>query len=76
MDEIILTTNGKLSAETVSAISKALQKRFGGDSVRCETDPSIIGGFTVRYNGTFYDVSIATRLEQLKSHVSESEAEQ
>ena len=75
MEEIILTTNGKLSKDTVNSISKALQKRFGGE-VRSETDPSIIGGFTVRYNGTFYDVSIATRLEQLKSHVSESEVEQ
>ena len=75
MKEIILTTNGRLSDETVSSISKALQKRFGCDAVRCETDPSIIGGFTVRYDGTFYDVSIANRINQLKSHVSEAEAD-
>ena len=73
MNEIVLTTNGKLSSETLEALKKALIKKLGADSIRHVSDPSLIGGFTVKYNGTFYDVSVASRLAELKNHVVNTE---
>lgn len=74
MKEIILTTNGKLTSDTVSALSKVLSRKLGCERVRHEADPSIIGGFTVKYDGTFYDLSVRCRLEMLRRHVEEAEA--
>lgn len=73
MNEIVLTTNGKLSREALQQLCKILKEKFHCDSIRMETDPTIIGGFTLKYGGKLYDMSISNNFRRLKDFVCREE---
>lgn len=75
MKEIVLTTNGKLSPKTLETLSKMLCEKFSCENIRHETSDGIIGGICVKYDGTFYDMSVSENLSRLKKYVMNAEAE-
>lgn len=74
MSEIVLTTNGKLSRDTLKGIASMLREKFSCENVRFETDSTMIGGICVKYGGKIYSMSIADNLSRLKTYVMNSEA--
>lgn len=76
MKEIILTTTSKISGETAAFLTEEVKKAFGSDNIIRKTDDGIIGGFTVKYDGLFYDMSIASQLSSMRETLKKQEAGQ
>ena len=45
---------------------------FFGDSLTCRTDPTLLGGITLRYGGIQLDDTIRSRLERLRRSLSQT----
>ncbi len=51
-------------------ISKKLKKKYGEETViKKETDGDIIGGFIAEIDGTVYDTSIRSKLDEIKKAI-------
>ena len=48
-----------------------LRTRFGELSFERETDERLVGGFTVLFDGSVYDMSLRTQLDALRSEMQE-----
>ena len=44
-----------------------LREQFGEIAVERETDPALVGGFTVLFDGKIYDMSLRTQLDAMRS---------
>lgn len=75
MKEVVLTTNTRLKGETVSALIKMTSEKFGTENVVHVTDDRIIGGFTLKCDGVFYDMSVSSQLDRLKETLQSEEAD-
>ena len=63
----LVTSAVPLKEAEAVAIRAELEKRFGRQiSLRCELDPSLIGGVRVEVEGRVIDGSIRNKLEQIK----------
>ena len=63
----IVTSAVPLKETEAVAIRAELQKRFARNiTLRCETDPALIGGVRVEIEGRVIDGSIRNKLEQIK----------
>lgn len=71
MKEVILTTNTRLSKDTVATLTRMTAEKFGTENVVHVTDDRIIGGFTIRSEGVFYDMSIASQISRLKNSLTD-----
>ncbi len=60
-----------LSDETTEKIKRKMEQVTGKKvTLRLRTDPSIIGGVMINYDGTRIDGSIRSRLEQLRGEIA------
>ncbi len=64
--DVILTTSPRLSADAVKTLIKMTSEKFGVENIVHRTDDGMIGGFTLRCGGVFYDMSVATQLSCLR----------
>ena len=63
----IVTSAVPLKESEAVALRAELEKRFARKlTLRCETDPSLIGGIRVEVEGRVIDGSIRNKLEQIK----------
>lgn len=66
-------TAASMSDRQVSALTERLEKLTGKRVIlKNETDPSLLGGVTLRCGGTQLDGSVRSRLEQLRRSLSET----
>lgn len=72
-DIAYVTVTDRIEPDTVKYIVKGVKEKFACGNVECKTDNSITGGFTVRYKGMFYDMSVATQLSQIKASLMNKE---
>ena len=75
MKEVILTTNTRLNGETVSALIKMTSEKFHTENVVHVTDDRIIGGFTIKCDGVFYDMSVSSQIARLRETLQNEEAD-
>ena len=79
-DEIYLEKNNKMRAsletafelhkEQVSSIEKKLNEKYKKEiSLDCQVKPELLGGFRLLAEGTLYDGTIKTQLEQFRQKV-------
>ena len=65
--ESVALVTSAVPLKEAEAIRAELEKRFGRQiSLRCELDPSLIGGVRVEVEGRVIDGSIRNKLEQIK----------
>ncbi len=70
MKTITVTHAGNLSEDTLAYIRGEIDRKYGEDYVfEVEVNPSLVGGFLLNIDGKVFDVSLKTRLEQMKEHI-------
>jgi len=70
--EVMVTTAVPTDPKTEEAFRKGLEKKLDMPvHLRAETDPSLIGGATVRYGDVLFDGSLRQRLDALKQRLSQ-----
>lgn len=70
--EVTMTTAVEPDQKTSSSLQKSLEKKLGQPvHLHTETDPSLIGGATLRYEDVLFDGSLRQRLDSLKRQLSQ-----
>ncbi len=70
---VVLKTAVELDKETISQIKSALlQSKSTKENIELvvEVDPSLIGGFTLQYEGKEYDTSLVSKLDNMRKQFS------
>ena len=69
--ECNLTSSHELSKETMHNLVKGFLKEDAGEvHIESSVDPSLLGGFVLKQNGTIYDASIKTMLKKLEENLT------
>ncbi len=70
MKTVTITHAGNLSGDTLAYIRREITEKYGADCTFYEeTDPALVGGFLLNIDGKVFDVSLKTRLEQMREHI-------
>lgn len=70
MKKAVIRTAGNMSEETLGMLERGIAEKFGGE-IEFETavDEALIGGFILNFDGTVYDMSVASQLSELEKHI-------
>ena len=72
-----LTVPENMTDETYRLLCEKTATRFGADIVfEKRVDSTLLGGFILELDGTVYDVSLRTQLEQLKAKMVYTEGQE
>ncbi len=72
--ELEITAVDPLDHATLATLRPALERLFGPRlHIDCATDPSLLGGLTVRRGDTIYDLSLRNQIRRLHKHLREGE---
>lgn len=67
MKSCVITVSPGMGSETFTYLSERVHARFGEDlHITRVDDADVIGGFYMELDGTVYDMTVKTRLEQAK----------
>lgn len=70
--EVTMTTAVETDEKTSDSLRKNLEKKLGQPvHLRTETNSSLIGGATLRYEDVLFDGSLRQRLDSLKRQLSQ-----
>ncbi len=64
MRKVIITVSDKFEAELYKKLCDGIKKKIGDCETEQITDNKIIDGFTVEIDGTVYDYSILSKINQ------------
>lgn len=76
VSSVVLTTAEPLGQDGINSIlAKINQSKTTDDNIELEVkvDPSLIGGFILRYDDKLYDTSVKHKLEQIKKEFNKNE---
>lgn len=69
--EAVVTTATEIDKDSLLQIENFVKSKTGAGSVEIvtKTDPSIIGGITIMFDGKIYDSSISSQLKKIKKEL-------
>lgn len=69
--EAVVTTASALDSENLEKIEHFVKANTGANAVQIhtKTDPSLVGGLTIMFDGRIYDSSISSQIKKIKKEL-------